>query len=258
MAVTIEKIIPWLQYVIPPALFIAWEVSIWRPGAFFWVAAAVVVIALFGLGGYNRFRVPTRDAVTLTLPPFLLALAVTVLLLFLRYALLQHMIALAAAGAAYAYLRSLYFFLFHISRYKPLMLETLSLYFGIATYFGIAVASFGLMNFLQTPVWYSAVSMLAVTALVTYQYLWINKIDEGRTLLATVLVSVLAAEIAWALAFFPVSHFVTGFVATVLYYAAVNLSLLHFLGKMERKVIRLYLLISAVSITIVLLSAQWL
>lgn len=253
-----EKFLHLLPVLMPAAALLAWELIIFRPVWFGGAAAGVVLIGLAGLGAYNHFRRPTYDMSLLALPPFMLLVTMTVLLLFLRHMWLQQLFVLVTAGAIHAYLKALYAFLFHISQYRPLTLETMTLYFGIATYAATAVAVFGFMNFLQTPAWYSIAGLLAVTTALTYQYLWINKIDEGRTLLATLLLSVLMVEAAWSLAFFPVSHFVTGFVLTVLYYAAVNLTLLHFLGKIERKVVRLYAIISGLSIAAVLLSAQWL
>lgn len=247
-----------MHWLLPLGVFAGWQVIVWQPALFMPAAGSIVAFSAGGLWLYNRFRRGSKSFWLLITPPAAIIMATTFFLLFLRYPWLQVLIAVGVTAALIGYLNALRAFLFHISSYRPLTLETYTLYFAIATYSMAAVVAFGVMNFLQVPAWQSALGAAAVTYGLSYQYLWINKIDEPHALFGSVLLAIVMVELLWAMSFFSVSHFVTGFSLTVIYYAVLNLSLLHFLETLEQKIMRLYIGIGILSVVAMLLSAKWL
>ncbi|MFH1325994.1 MAG: hypothetical protein ABIH48_00815 [Candidatus Falkowbacteria bacterium] len=250
-----ERLIPFIVAFIS---FISWELFIYRPQLFF-IAFGIIIVATVGLLlKFNRYKIFDTDFWLLLTPPLVLIVFTTIFLLFLNYKYIQHGIALAVAIAIYYYLTYLYYFLRRITNYKPLSLESASSYFTVISYLFLSIVSYGFINFLNFKIWYLAIIFILLTFLSTYQFIWINKIGKRLTMFVSILISVLMIEFFWSISFFPISHFISGLALAIIYYVIINLSLLNFLEKIDKKVMRTYLSIGIICIFIILLSAKWL
>jgi len=244
--------------ILPIILFVAWEILIRWPSAFFYVFFTVVILSLSATLRLSDFRIKRKDTWLLLAPIILLVIFNTIFLLFLNNIWLQQAVALIMAVACYYFLRYLYSFLHQITAYKPLSLETSSTYFIIVSYLFLGISIYGFMNFLNTRLWYLAIILVAVTFLSSYQIFWINKINDKQNLFASILLSMLMVEFFWSVSFFPVSHFISGLGLAIIYYVIINLSILYFLEKIDKKTVRMYLTIGLSCLFIILLSARWL
>jgi|GEM_PF-1197836 len=247
-----------IPLIISSSLFIAWELIIFYPSKFV-VFALLAMLILFALVfKLNNFKLADKDFWLLSSPGLLLGVGATVFTLFLSERLLQHLLALAAAVFCYYFLSYLYYFLRQITNYVPLSLERISSYFNFIIYFLLSVSIFGFINFLNLKPWYLTLFLMVATFILSYQFFWINKINERQSFFSAVIFSVLQAEFFWAISFFPISHFISGCCLAVLYYVFINLILLHWLEKLEPKILRHYVTLGIMCLLLVLLSARWL
>jgi hypothetical protein len=238
--------------------FIAWEAALAVPQRF-WASFFVFAAAFFfGFSKLYNFHVRDKTCWLLAVPPFFLLFGFGVLSLFLTFAWLAHVVIIIGAVAVYFYLRNVYTFLFDITRYRTLSLERFSSYSSVVSFVCTAIAAYGFVNFLNTPVWYAALAVAVAAFILSYQFFWVNKIDEQHTLFAGLLVTILAVEFFWAISFFPITHFISGLALGIMYYVVINLTLLHFLDTLERKLTTTYLAIGSACVLAILLSAKWL
>ncbi|PIR93216.1 hypothetical protein COT99_02020 [Candidatus Falkowbacteria bacterium CG10_big_fil_rev_8_21_14_0_10_43_10] len=238
--------------------FTGWETIVFNPRYFFAALAIIVAALLFLAVKINKLRVKDRDFWLLLTPCLFLVSLTTVFLLFLNYNWTKHLLIILTAAACYYFLNYLYNLINRITNYRPLSLESASSFFNVVSYLFLGVSVYGLINLLNLSLWILALAVIAVTFILTYQFFWINKIDENSILSASILVSIIMIEFFWALSIFPVSHFISGLSLAIIYYVIINLSLLHFIEKLNRKAVRLYLAVGLICIFIILLSAQWL
>ncbi len=250
-----DRLIPFLSSI---ALLIGWEVLMSWPKYFLFSIAAVIIVYLSLLLKLNKWRIKDKDFWLLATPGFGLVIFTTTFLLFLSSNWGKQIVIILVCVASYYFVSYFYYFLRRITSYTPLSLEQTSSYFNIISYLFLAVSLYGFINLLNLKLWYLALLMIAVTAVLTYQFFWINKIEERQNLFASILVSVLMVEYFWAISFFPISHFISGLSLAIIYYTVVNLSLAHFLDKLEKKVARWYLTVGIVCLFVILLSARWL
>jgi len=187
-----------------------------------------------------------------------LAVAADTFLLFLNTPWLSHLLAISIAATLYWYLSHVYRFLFEITRYQPLALERFASYLSLVNIGFLAIAGYGFMNFVNTRWWQVALLLALAVFITTYQFLWVNKIDEQHNVFASLLVTIIIVEFFWSISLFPVSHFISGFALALLYYVVSHLTLLHFLHKLERRVVATYAGIGSLCVLAILLSAQWL
>ena len=251
----INKLIP---IIAPVSVFIAWEAIIASPKLFSSGLIAVAMILFILLLKLNNFKIKSKDFWLLSIPPFFFALFLTMFVLFLNSTFLQHFLVLVGAVSLYFYLRHFYNFLFQIARYKPLSLEGFSSYFSIISFLLFVISSYGLINFLNIKLYYLALAVIVASFILSYQFFWINKIDEQHNLFASILMSILAVEFFWSMSFFPISHFVVGFALAITYYVFTNLTLMHFLGKLDKRLVKIYISLGVFCVLIILLSAKWL
>ena len=207
---------------------------------YFYAAAVIITSALIILLlKLNKFNFKSKDFWLLAAPCLLLVFFTTLFLLFLNYQAVKHAVIIVIAALNYYFVFYLYYFLCRITKYTPLSLESLSSYFNVISFLFLGISFYGFINFLNLKVWYLAVLLIIITFILTYQFFWINKIGERQNFLASVLVSILLVEFFWSISFLPVSHFISGLSLTIIYYVLINTLLLHFLGKFDKKIIKM-------------------
>jgi len=250
-----DRLIPFLSSLV---ILAGWEMLIYFPRYFTPVIFAVIIIFFILLLKLNKFRVKDKDFWLLLTPGLLLIIFNTVFLLFLSHRLLQHIVIILVVILVYYFTSYLYFFLCRITSYTPLSLERTSSYFSIINYLFLGISVYGFINLLNLKLWPLALVVIAATFILSYQFFWINKVDERQNIFAGIILSILMAEFFWSTSFLPVSHFISGLALTIIYYAIINLALAHFLEKLAKKIIRWYLSVGLICLFVILLSARWL
>jgi len=247
-----------IPIIISILIFFFWEIIIFLPKNFLSIFVLIICVFFGLLFKLNKFKIKNKDFWMMSISPFFFTLFFTVFLLFLNRVFLQHALAVVAALFLWMQLKHFYNFFFQITLYRPLALESFSAYLNTAAFLYFSISVYGLINFLNLQVYYLALLLVAVSFILTYQFFWINKIDEQNNLFASILTSILTVEIFWSMSFFPISHFVVGLALTIVYYVITNMTLLHFLNKLDKRLVKIYILIGVSCLLTILLSAKWL
>ncbi|MFA5317904.1 MAG: hypothetical protein WC323_00290 [Patescibacteria group bacterium] len=239
-------------------LFFGWEIIVFFPKNFLIAAAVVIILPTILLLRLNKFNFKSGDFWLLASPCLFLILSASLFFLFLNYPAVKHSVIIILTVISYYFISYLYYFLCRITKYTPLSLESSSSYFNIISFLFLSTSFYGFINLLNLKMWYLAVILTAAVFILTYQFFWINKVGERNNLLISTLVSILMAEFFWSISFLPISHFISGLSLAIIYYVLINILLLHFLEKFDKKTVIKYFIIGLSCIFIILLSARWL
>lgn len=171
--------------------------------------------------------------------------------------ILLHSLFIIGALLIYWYLKLVFLFLNKPSFYRPSSLENLSLYGNFLVVFLLFASLFGWQSFINTPIWAASLIALFFVVLINYQSFWSNKIPFKRAGIFILVNSLLLIELFWVATFLPFNFNISGFLLALCYYLTLGPTRLHLLGKLNKKEIKIFLSVSAVSILLILLTSQW-
>jgi len=248
----------YIPLIISAVLFFGWEIIIFFPKNFLITAAVIIILSTVLLLRLNKFNFKSKDFWLLASPCLFLILSASIFLLFLNYLAVKHSVVIILSVISYYFASYFYYFLCRITKYTPLSLESSSSYFNVISFLFLSISFYGFINLLNIKMWYPAVLLILAVFILTYQFFWINKVGERNNFLISTLVSVLMAEFFWSISFLPISHFISGLSLTIIYYVLINILLLHFLEKFDKKTVIKYFAIGLICIFVILLSARWL
>jgi hypothetical protein len=157
----------------------------------------------------------------------------------------------------YFYIRTIYYYLIQPAFYRNLSLENISSYGNFLTFFFVSSVIYGLQSFLNISIWPLMVIMVVVTALIVYQVLWINRIDNRPAFVYILISSLILVELAWSISFLPLNFNIAGLILAICYYILIGLVRHHLLEKLDKRTIELYLFFGFGSIIIILLTSRW-
>ncbi len=157
----------------------------------------------------------------------------------------------------YFYLKSIYYYLIRPEFYKAQTIENLSSYGNFLVIFFFSSASYGLQSFLNIATALLIFFILLLLALVVYQVMWANKIDINLGFIFILLLCLILVEIAWSISFLPLNYNVLGMVLAICYYILIGLTRFYLKGKLDGKIVKLYLFSGFISIFILLLTSSW-
>lgn len=190
----------------------------------------------------------TPIASTHVILPLLVAIGFTSFALFLPVNPLLHL---------YFALSALVFFflLKHGSRYAY---PTWNWAISLLTYFLTTAAIFGWRYYLYIPVTLVLVLVMLVSWLTTWQALRRFTLSRGETLLLSLTVGIVLAELAWTLQFLPLYYLTQAGSVVIAYYLVFNLLRRSYEGRLNRRDFIEYGTVSTVALFLILLTARWL
>ncbi|MDP2708900.1 MAG: hypothetical protein Q8O93_02515 [bacterium] len=246
-----------LPLLIPLIVLALDELYFFYPKLIF-IAAALIGLALFyavwQLGATSQVD---REWWNYLILPAITSVGVVAYSVFLSSKTVIQLLFIFNLAFLYLYLRYIYYYLLWPVDYQAFSMENLSSYVSWFSFFLAASVIYGLQSFLNLPVLGLILVLLAVMILIIYQIFWVNKID-WRAGLPYILVSCLILiELAWSISFLPFNYNISGLALAICFYAAVGLTKNHLLDKLDAKKVKMYLILSAVSIILVLTTARW-
>ena len=128
---------------------------------------------------------------------------------------------------------------------------------SMATIFFTYAGAYGLyLNFL-VPLYYLMLVYLVTTFFVSYQYFSIICVNKKKVWLYSLVVSLVMAEIAWTINFWPFGYLTSGAVALILYFVLWDIIQKNFLDIIRKKRIIFNLIFFSVLASLVLISSKW-
>lgn len=249
-----NRTIPW---VVSLAVFIIVERIFVLPKQIYFLVPIIlglVFLAVWQLAG-RKFK-ETRFWL-LVLTPLCFALGGSLFLSFLQGRFIKHFFALFLALALGIFLEVIYSKFHNRIKYQPHSLENISFNLNIITVFFIASGFFSLITFLGFSFLFFWLLFIVIILLLNYQIIWLagSRFSIGGWYLF--IITLIMAEVFWAVNFLPTSIYVNGLLLTISYYLLAGLSRNWLLDIKEFKVVKRYLFTSLIILVIILITAKW-
>lgn len=161
----------------------------------------------------------------------------------------------------FSFFLELYYAALYLRQKKEFYLSNLAVLneiFPVLSFGFIVAGLFGWMVFLKQILWLFVILVCLISVQTCYN-LFYNSLDKKFVFSPLWVVSLVAAEMFWAINFLPVGFLVKGFILTLVWWVFSKI-LIEYGKKENRKKIRIhvYFLLAIILIIIILLSARWL
>ncbi len=157
----------------------------------------------------------------------------------------------------YFYLRHIYYYLINPSAYEIFSIENISSYISWFSFFMLSSVIYGLQSFLNLPILNLALIFLAVSILIIYQVIWVNKIDFKSGLPYILISCLLLVELCWSISFLPFNYNISGLCLAICFYVIIGLIKNYLLDKLDANKVKMYLMLGSISLFLILLTAKW-
>lgn len=249
-----NRILPYLSSFL---ILIFLEILLINPFLIYLVAIFlffIVVLTLWQLTGRNFFN---KNFEHFLISDLLFISSCFLLLLLLENTVIKQIFIIGTAIIYLLILLNIFSFLHRPEKYQPYTLENLFSYVNLITAFLFYASFFSFGLFLNTPSWLLTIFSFIIAFLISYQTLWVNKINFKRSNLFVIMIGLILAEFFWSVDFLPTSYFVNAVILIIVYYALINIVRDYLLGNLNKKLIRRYLTVSFFVLILILATAQW-
>lgn len=158
----------------------------------------------------------------------------------------------------FLFIKNIVLFLFVPKKYIPYSLEYICTYSNVVASFYMYVSAFIFLVLGLGRLRYVLSIVCCTTLILVWQTFWIQKIAWSQARWYIMVISLIMAETIWAVHYWPVSFFVSGFLLTIELYVLLNMSRYYLHQTLTPKLTLLYLVTSGTAVLILLLTAQWL
>ncbi len=246
-----------LPLLISLAIIVLSEIFFFWPRMIYVILVLAVLLFLFALRQYKQASLKKEKWWNFLILPFCFYVGLIVFSSLIPNKFLVQLLFIFNMVFLYFYFRSLYYYLLRPDFYHNQSLENFSSYGNFVAFYFIASSIYGLQAFLNISVWLLVLIMLAAVGLIVYQIIWINKININTGLFYILLICLILVELTWSVTFLPFSFYILGLVLSVCYYMLIGLVRFYLLNRLDKRIIKLYLVFGFFSIFIVLLTARW-
>lgn len=189
--------------------------------------------------------------------PLFFLLSNYLFLLFLEDNLLKQVI-IIGGGLLYTLLLSnVFIYLYRTAKYRSYSLENISNYLNLVAVFFIFTSAFSFYVLAVGRLRYMLILVFLTALALSWQTLWINKINDSRNKFFIFILSISLTEMYWALHYWPTSFFVNGLILSIVFYLALNLMRHHLIEALTKRLALRYVIISGIIIVATLATAQW-
>jgi len=253
-----KRFIPFFLAVLSLAML---EFSLFRPDLIYATLAIADVLIMAAVWRIAKDSLIDKRWWNFIILPVLFFDSLVAYLVLLPYktnvALIQ-LLFITEAVFLYYYLRSVYYHSVLPTAERQASLENISSFGNFLSFFFAATAAYGLESFLNIPVWPLVAIILAVSILLTYQMLLAMKINAKTGIVYVLVISLIAAELAWSMFYLPFNFNVTGLVLAIDYYILMGLLRANLESRLDKRTVRLYLVAGLLAISAILITSRWL
>lgn len=249
-AVLFYSLIFWLALEIAARPGVAEVIDTMVNERWFWLAVLLLTIMIYSF--FIAHRIGKRIAMT----PILLVLTPSALVLgYLMDSPLEHHVFITLSVVIYyAALLGIY----RLRLYnKDQTARGLISAAAAATVFLFYAATYGIYINFALPLWLLMLAYIAVTYMVTYQFLLLTGKDSATVTRYCLILSLVMAEIAWIINFWPFGYLTTGVITLIFYYVFWDIIQAHFLDVLSKKRVVSSLILLSTLMTLVLLTSRW-
>lgn len=233
------------------------ELYFWKPKLIY---VAVILGYLLMFFTIRQFLLESRKKeswLNYSILPIVFFTGLTVFSTMVSSSLLVQLLIIINTIFLYFYFRTIYYYLVKTKLYQPNSLQNISSYGNFLAFYFIASSVYGLQVFMGISIWILMIFTLGAIAIITYQVLWVNKVDLEPGAVYILIICLALTEIAWAASFLTLSFYILGLILAVSYYILIGLVRFYLLGRLSKSLVKIYLIFGLSSIIIVLLTAKW-
>jgi len=253
--ILLNRLIP---IIVPLVIFASLELLFSKPHWLYFIISSLIVIlcaATWKIIGKGLITIRARWLYLLA--PISFLTSGIFFILFLEGTWIKHSLALAIAIFIAVFLENIFVYIYQHEKYQINSLENVSNYLNLTSIFLFNSGLFGFFVFLNVPLWQLSLVSLAISFILTFQTIWVNKIKPEAAWLHIVVICLILFELFWTVSFLPTAFYVNGLLIATAFYLMNNLIRLHLSGKLNKKVVKRYLLLCGSVITLVLATARW-
>lgn len=229
----------------------------WFPIHLIWVIGASLAILFFLLARLIGWTFGKLDFWLFLSSPFLLAVSAFFLLLFLEGNGLKVLVITLATFLIWLFAENLFAYL-HLPRaYQVNALEYLSLVVNVVSVFFFSTALFATRLFLSAPLWIIIPVFVIVVFILSSATLWLCKIEKERLLANAAGGTLIMTELFFVLTFLPGGFFPNAGLLTLFFYLFFGIVRARILNKLNKQILKRYLLIVTLLTFIIILTARW-
>lgn len=239
------------------AVFIILELLFFRPRFLIPLVIILVVAVSLTVLSLNNWQIKKREGWNFLITPLLFVASGFLLIIFLEGAVLNHLVIIFISVFYGVLLENIFHYLHQPINYQPYSLENIFNYVSLITGFFVYTSFFGLIIFLNFPLWVLLILSFLVTLVLIYQIIWINKVAVGAKMIYLFILSLILTEVFWVVHFWPTSYLVSGLILSLIFYLIVNLARIYLKASLTREMVKRYLLIALIVLLLTLATAQW-
>lgn len=247
-----------LPLIVPVSVFLLAELYFFFPKLVYLAAALANLLIFFASWQFCRASQVDKKWWNYLILPAVMSTLVLAYSVFMSRQLLIQLLFVFNLVFLYLYLRQVYYYLLNPLAYEVFSIENISSGANWLSFFFLAATVYGLQSFLNLPILWLALVMLAVTALIIYQIIWANKIELKIALPYLLISCLILVELSWSISFLPFNYNISGLALAICYYVIIGLVKNHLLDKLDAKRLRMYLLLGSISLFLILFTAKWL
>ena len=247
-----------LPLIVPVSVFLLAELYFFFPKLVYLVAALANLLIFFASWQFCRASQVDKKWWNYLILPAVMSTLVLAYSVFMSRQLLIQLLFVFNLAFLYLYLRQVYYYLLNPLAYEVFSIENISSGANWLSFFFLAATVYGLQSFLNLPILWLALVILAVTALIIYQIIWANKIELKIVLPYLLISCLILVELSWSISFLPFNYNISGLALAICYYVIIGLVKNHLLDKLDAKRLRMYLLLGSISLFLILFTAKWL
>lgn len=252
---TLKRLIP---LIVPLAIWLFGQMFLRWPNLFYSalaLGALMIVLSVKYLAGREK-----HDWPLLAIAPLLFFLAFSCYASIIIGSFWVQTLFVLIAWFLFVYLRNLYYYFAHKESESIFedKLDNLLIVSGFLSVFAAATVLFSLPIFITWPVWATVLILAAIIGLLFIQFMPLKKMhpEQAKVL---IFIGVLGlAESAWGLSLLPLKFHLLGLFMAISYYLTLTIIRLHLRGALNRRVLKLPLILAAIAFIILFLTARWL
>jgi hypothetical protein len=246
----------WLILVVPLLLWLFSQAFLWQPALFYSALALGALLIIIAVRAITR---PTpHDWLLFIISPVLFFLSFSGLAAVLISHFWIQFIFILEFWFVFSYLKQVYYYFYYPAPPWREKLDNLLMAGGFLTVYAAAAVLFGLPAFLSLSPLVMLPSLALIIGLLFLQFSLFPRDNwRGSGRLALTLVLILA-ELAWVLSLWSLNFNLLALFLSLAYYLGLTIIRLAGRGNLNRRTLRLPLLLSALIILILFLTARWL
>jgi hypothetical protein len=230
---------------------------------FFWPKMVFVfclffyLFIFFSLRQFIKKSSQKESLLNFFLFPALSFILIIVFTSLLTSKILVHLIFILEFVLIYIYFKSIYYKLLNNKKYIKGHLENFSSYANFILFYFLSSVIYGYQVYLGINFSILSLFFLVIAILIVYQVFWVNNLSTKENIFFIFMIVFCLLEMSWVVSFMSLSYYILGLLLSVCYYIIIGLSRFFLLGKINKKIIKSYLVFGFLSIIVVLLTARW-